>query len=110
MFKAYGKPNLVHQFAKSPEMEIELRFPTSETEVQFEKFLEGNPTMLEAVVYQIALIAIRTNITKDNGKLLFDEKDIFGVKIIAIYEMPAEMIFEIHNAVCEFYPDWKLTE
>lgn len=110
MFKAYSKPNLVVKFEKSPELEIELRFPTSETEVQFEKFLSQDPVMLEAVVYQIALVVVRTNIADDDGKLLFKDGDSFGEKILRIYDMPTEMIYEIHNALIEFYPGWKLTE
>ena len=110
MFKAYSKPDLVYKFEKSPELEIELRFPTSETEVQFEKFLAQDPILLEAEVYQIALVAVRTNLKDEKDNPLFEEKSSFGEKILKIYSMPSEMIFEIHKALCEFYPDWKLTE
>lgn len=110
MFKAYSKPNLVHKFEKSPELEVELHFPTSENEVQISKFLQRQPELLEAIVYEIALIAVRTNIADDEGKLLFDENTVFGEKIISIYDMPVEMITELYDAICEFYPDWKLVE
>lgn len=110
MFKAYGKENLVYKFKKSPDLEIELRLPTSADEVSFERFLRKDPVMFEALVYQIALVAVRTSIADDNGALLFEESDVFGERILKLYDLPAEMITEISSAFAEFYPDWKLAE
>lgn len=110
MFKSYSKPNLVYQFKKSPELEVELRFPTSENEVQLNKFLQRQPELLEAIIYEIALIAVRTNIMDEKEKPLFDHSTAFGEKILSIYAMPVEMITELYDAICEFYPDWKLVE
>lgn len=110
MFKDYSKKNLVYKFDKAPELEIELRAPTAADEVAFERFLRKDPVLFEALIYQIALVAERTNILSDHGGLLFSENDAVGERILKLYEMPVEMITELANALAEFYPDWKLAE
>lgn len=110
MFKAYSKEPLVYKFKKAPELEIELRMPSTSDEVALERFLRKEPVMFEAVVYQVALLAVRTNITDENDQLLFEADSGLGDRILAIYQMPGEMIEELGETLVEFYPQWKLTE
>jgi hypothetical protein len=109
MFKAYSKEPLVYNFKKAPELEIELRMPNASDEVALERFLQKEPVMFEAIVYQIALLALRTNIVDEEDDPLFGVDSGLGDRILSIYQMPGEMIEELGEALVEFYPQWKLT-
>lgn len=110
MFKDYSKSNLVHKFNKAPELEIELRLPNASDEVALERFLRKDPVMFEALVYQLALVLVSTNLVSVTGEPLVNSEMSFGERVMALYELPAEMISEASEALAVFYPAWKLTE
>lgn len=110
MYEAYKKPNLVHNLEKDPEHFFEFRFPTSEDEMALERYIDTGHTLLEAQIYQIALIFEATNLEIEEGTPVLTKGDPIAMKLTTLAMMPLGMVEELSEAVAEFYPDWKLTE
>lgn len=110
MFEAYKKPNLDHKFTKAPETRMEFRFPTSENDRDLERFLDTRPTLLEARVYQLSLLFESTNIKTEKGVPIIKVEDPILLKMDIFLSMPIGMVEELHGALMDYYPDWKLTD
>lgn len=109
MYEAYKKPNLCHEFEKMPEHFFEFRFPTSEDEMALERYIDAGHTLLEAQIYQICLIFEATNMVVDEDVPVIERGDPVSMKLTILAQMPLGMVEELSAAICEFYPNWKLT-